>query len=241
MKAFQLALLVVTIGLFLSVPCRAQIQYDYTFLRDKEMLDMQKIIEQPYAELRDQMDSGSFDAADYLAEFQSATRIAMSRPDYDSTRSTAFAPTYTLLREFNIVESVVARLVDEAIAGIQAAKTSPADKTTYMVVLENVIYEFKPLLPTNPEIRKAFEKIRDGQLKVDEKTKSYQLLRSMKIMRSPSLLAQTVLKQLDQRAPNSKERKKEKKPPTEAIDEATMRLKAPTTPPPEAPQSEPKL
>jgi hypothetical protein len=171
----------------------AQVQFDYTVLRTKDPVEMGALIAKTYAGFQSEMTS-DFDPRTYSGEFVSAMRIAFSRPDYDSSRSNFFAPTRRLLHELNILHGTLESLVEEAIAGAQNVKKSPMDRTTYLVVLENIIYEFKPNIATDKRLRSAIEKIGNAKITIDEKTRKFQLLRSMTVMTSPSVLANNVLR-----------------------------------------------
>lgn len=197
---FFLFLLPISMMLALN-PAHGQIQYDYTVLQTKDAVEMQELITRSYKGLEAEMSDSNFDPRAYGGEFVAALRVAMSRPDFDSARATAFGPTRRLLLELEFLNSTIDLLVTEAITQIHDPKTSPMDRTTYMIVLENLIHEFKPDLAKNSAIRKSIARIAEANITIDPKTRNFQLLRSMKVMQSPSDLAKSVLAKIKPVAP----------------------------------------
>ena len=128
-----------------------------------------------------------------LEELKDAMRIVLARPDQDGTRGNAFARLRRELNDLNALSTVLGDLTGEAISSIRSESSSPTRAATYIIVLENMMAELKPEVKNDVGFKKIIEEIRDADLKIPEKVKAQQLIRSMSQPVSPSTTAAKIL------------------------------------------------
>jgi hypothetical protein len=123
-----------------------------------------------------------------------AFKTILSRPNGDNMVSQLIPMVKGRLRDLNAYEDTLYGLADEAIYALTKGKEKPAQKATNLIVLENIISEFRPEVENNKEIKRVFEKIRDSKIKVPKKVINDLRLRGMyKPKSSPSLLAEKII------------------------------------------------
>jgi hypothetical protein len=127
-----------------------------------------------------------------VAELRDGMRIILSRPDIDGGRSAIVSRVRNELRDLNSFEDVLKQLAKEAIAGVK--KGSDSNIQTYLVLLDNMLMEFKPEVDNNKSIRSVIETIRDADIKVPERVIRMQRMKSMGKPKSPSDTAREILK-----------------------------------------------
>lgn len=99
-------------------------------------------------------------------------------------------------------EQAIEVIVDNSISALQQETTAPSDQVTYLILLQNLISEFKPHFEKQYESPKfeasIIEKIALADLQVSGPAKKEVQLNLMKILSSPSELAQSLVEKRQQ-------------------------------------------
>ena len=127
-------------------------------------------------------------------KLREAFKTILSRPNGDNMVSQLMPMIRSRLRDLNAFEDTLMGLADEAIYALTQGKEKPTRKSTNLIVLENILSEFKPETESNKEIKKVFEKIRDAKIEVPKEVKNDLRLRGMyKARTSPSKVAEKII------------------------------------------------
>ena len=135
-------------------------------------------------------------AIQYLED---ATRILLARPDQDGTRAVAFSRLRRELVDLNAFDDVLKDLGKEGIEGLKDSDAPITRQATYVTILENLMAELKPEVPTSPVFKKILEDIRDAKIEISDKVKVQQLLRAMSKPVSPSETAGKILESVEKK------------------------------------------
>lgn len=138
-------------------------------------------------------DQGIVAEPEAIEQLEDATRIVLSRPDQDGTVSNMFSRLRRELQDLNALDEVLANITSESIAALRSDATPINHQSTYLVILENLMAELRPEVPTNPKFKKIIEKIRDADIEVSQEVRNQQRLRSMSRPVSPSATAANIL------------------------------------------------
>ena len=133
---------------------------------------------------------------DALFFFQDAGRIVLARPDFDNIRSMLFLDIRKRLADYDAVEEIIGRLVDEGIWGLRTPETNRVEKLTYAYLLLNIMAELKPELKKNEAFYNMVVRIRDANLKLNEEVNDAAEVKAMISVNSPSEVAKRILKEI---------------------------------------------
>ena len=173
--------------------------YSYSRLALKDLDEMNKIVQSKVRESR-------ASKGDKVFPLREALQAVYSRPNDDFMIDKISSPLRNELDEHMAYESTIRSLVEEACDRLRNAdKIKPVAQVTYLVLLENIMAEFKPRIEEKFE-RALFATIRDAQIQISKKAAAEQKLGMMRPSKSPSLVADELLKALEQ-----KEKEKAKK------------------------------
>lgn len=138
-------------------------------------------------------DAGIQAEPEAIAYLKDAMRIALSRPDQDGFRAAAFARVNRELVDLNSSQTALRQLADEAIGAIQSEEAATNVKATYVVFLENLMAELKPVIETKPWAKQIIEDVRDARLELSESVMRQQRMGLMARPTSPSTTAEAIV------------------------------------------------
>lgn len=165
----------------------AQAMYSYTRLALKDLDEMNAIIKQKMDE------SEKLGADSKVSPLREALQAVFARSNEDLMIEKIITPLKNALEDLDAWESSVNQMVDDAIKGLKDPdKIKPVAQVTYLIMLENVITEFKP------KVKEKFEggviaKIRDAKIELSSAAAKERKLKTMKAVRSPSDTAGEVI------------------------------------------------
>ncbi len=182
--------------LALSLSCLAapkqSTTLDYSKLQTKNLDEMQVMVQAKMKVASTALDDEDVDTA--VTALRDALRIALSRPDSDNMVAGLVSEIRPRLRDLDAFEKTVRQLADEAMAGLKNKKEKPTQRATHLIVLENILGEFKPDVKTNPEVKKLFVEIRDAKIEIPDVVHNDMRLRGMfKAPASPSDIAAKII------------------------------------------------
>ncbi|MGE0761975.1 MAG: hypothetical protein AB7N80_01725 [Bdellovibrionales bacterium] len=128
-----------------------------------------------------------------VEELREALHLILSRPNQDNMLAKLLPDVRKEMANVNAFEDNMASLVSEAIDGLNNDKIPTVHRSTYLIVLENILSEFKPEVRDKEDLRQLFEKIRDAKLKIPKEVTKDLKLRSMLSTESPSERAKRIL------------------------------------------------
>jgi hypothetical protein len=127
-------------------------------------------------------------------DFLPALRLVLSRPNGDNMVSQLLPGLRSKIRENGRIEPPLSRLVDESLDILRAADGDPGRQATRVIVLENILAEFKPEVKSNVRLRAIFEKIRDANIDISKSVISDLRLRGMyRPKLTPSQIAEKII------------------------------------------------
>ncbi len=139
-------------------------------------------------------DRGLIAEPEAVDQLRDATRLVFARPDQDGSRENTFARLRRELSDMNALDDVLRDLSKEGVEALKGdSRHSPREQATYIILLENLMAEIKPEVGTNAGFRKIVENVRDADIKVNERVRNQQLMRSMSRPVSPSETAAKIL------------------------------------------------
>lgn len=183
--------------LLISINSFAGLLFTYSRLATKDLDQMNKLIKEKIKESRKA-------GGDKSIPLKEALQAVFSRPNEDFMIEKILPSLRSELEEHNAYERSVKALVKEAIGALSNAKKfTPEAQVTYAVFLENLLLEMKP------KVKEAFEnsimvQVRDAKIEVTDKAQFERKLRVMKELRSPSEIADLILKELAAKAVEKK-------------------------------------
>lgn len=146
----------------------------------------QKILRANDKDSDDEVDDAASPDQEAVEQLRSALHLILSRPNQDNMLAKIMPDVRKELMSVNAFEDSLSSLTTEAIDGVNNDKLPIVFRSTYLIVLENILSEFKPRLRDEEEIRKVFEKIRDAKVKLPKEVAQDLKLRSMVKTESPS-------------------------------------------------------
>lgn len=125
---------------------------------------------------------------------QEAVQAIYSRPNDDGMIEKVITPLRNELDEQDQWESTMDVLVQEAINALKNPKAfKPVVQSTYAIFLENVVADFKPFAEREGHERKVIRTIRDAKIELSKEAINERKLRTMRVHKSPSVLATAVM------------------------------------------------
>lgn len=164
----------------------AQLKYTFKALDLKEYEEMEALIQR---ELRKRNRSAN-DLAAYRA--QNALRILFSKRDNNGKRMTLFNDIQSQTNEASFLLAMRS-LVEESVLMLSVRNLPQEKKTTYLLILENLIAEVEGY---SGKFKEILEIIAKAKIKLDRRTRTYTRLAMNKVI-SPSKLASKALKRLN--------------------------------------------
>ena len=177
---FSLSFLVLSVS-------SAKLNYHSSQLVTKDLEEMNLLISQKIKVSEDD------EKSDRLFKLREAAMLALSRPDDDGMVEKIFPQVRYALQDEDSYDEAMKVLVRDVIAYLKANETSSKDQVTYLVILENILSEFKPQLKNGGLAKDLYTLIRDAEIKISDKAKLERKLTSMKSSASPSDIALKIL------------------------------------------------
>ncbi len=138
-------------------------------------------------------------------------QAVFSRPNDDGMVTKVYTPLRNELDRLNALEKAYKDLVDEALYALKNNQNFKPDvQVSYAIFLENLIAEFKPLARDISFERSIIEKISKASVELTKEALKERKRRLMKEGESPSVIAQTVLKNIEEEKKNEEARQAEK-------------------------------
>lgn len=162
-----------------------KLKFTYIQLKTKDYGDMKKLVDR-FLKRHDQLNES--------APLKKALRIVLSRPDSDALMI-KFLPSITAsLDDIRALDSTFVELTNEALHRTKARHGTIDEQATYVILLENLVYELKAQKKSWPLAVKLLEKIYEADIKISSNVKESLELRIMKNpVYSPSFLARIAL------------------------------------------------
>lgn len=123
---------------------------------------------------------------------QEAIFTVFSRPNQDNMVSKIITPLRRELKRFKAYPKALNNIIDLSIKGLKDRSKSASSRSTYIIVLQNLMAELQPQMKTDKNIKALYEKIYKSQIKVPQEV-SANLAQSMVSVLSPSESALTLL------------------------------------------------
>lgn len=164
----------------------ADLKMNYSQLAPKDLDQMNQLVLEKLKESKKNNTS--------IEPLKEAVKMVFSRPNEDGTVEKVLPLVKNPLSDQDEWESTVEALVDEAIGILNAPKdVSAKDQATYVIMLENMISEFKPELKKKGFEFRMVEKIANADVSLTKEAKNEKKLGMMRSTNSPSELAQKVI------------------------------------------------
>lgn len=175
-------------------------RYKYNTLQTEDYDQMREKVQQRVLKakgiLKKQKDLSEPADQEAVDELREALLLILSRPNYDNMLSKLMPEVRKELSTLNAFEDSLHAVVSDAISAIDNEHLTKSDRATSLIVLENVLSEFKPELSDKEDIRKLFEKIRDANIKIPKIVEKELRMRSMVGKTSPSVKAKKILERV---------------------------------------------
>ncbi len=174
-------------------------RYKYSELQIKdydEMLSQVKVRVKAASKILKNSEVGSDEDQAAVEELRSALLLMLSRPNQDNMLAKLLPEVRKELVNLSAFEDSLAGLAVESIEGLNNDRLPTVYRSTSLLVLENVLSEFKPEIREKEDLRRIFEKIRDAKLEIPSEVKKDLKLRSMFSVESPSEKADRILKEV---------------------------------------------
>lgn len=201
----------------LASSAEAKVQYDSTTLLLKNSDQVNAMLNEKIkaahklqAKQEDNEDGEIAPEPEALEQLKDALRIALARPERDGARANLYGRVRRELVDVGALDQVLAELTEESLAELRV-QSGPRKSATYVVILENMMWELKPQLAENSSYRKILERIRDAKISITGDTKMKNQLRSMSIVKSPSETATKFLNAVPAAPPEAAPSEKKKK------------------------------
>lgn len=162
------------------------LRYTSSQLALKDLDDMNRLVQLRLRGVR----SGQADAVGLLRE---SLRIIYSRPNEDFMSEKLIGDVHSELADRDEWESSIKDLAEESAARLQNVEgMSPAVQLTYLIILENLLSDFKPDV-NEPWVREWITEVRDAQIKLTREARNERAMKMMKEVKSPSDIAAGIL------------------------------------------------
>lgn len=168
---------------------QAGLLFNYSQLALKDLDQMSQLVNDKIKESKKVRDGR-------MVPLKEALQAVYSRPNDDDMIEKVVAPLRTSLDEIESWEKSISQLTDEAIGAIKNPRPfKPVVQVTYVIFLENLLAEIKPMVKNDGFERRIAEKIRDAKLEITKDAVGERKLRMMKDTVSPSEIAGKILTQ----------------------------------------------
>jgi hypothetical protein len=132
-----------------------------------------------------------------------ALSISLSRTNEDAVAEKLLDTVRYTIESPDIWERSLDSVVQKSIDKLQDETMAPEDQVTYMIILENLVSEFKPEFVKQYKSPKfetnIIEKIARAKLEVSDSAQAESRLNLMKEQLSPSALAQSLITERDRK------------------------------------------
>ncbi len=197
----------VSLVMILSLRVNAGLLFNYSELTIKDLDQITKMVNDKLKESR-KSSSGK------VIPLREALQAVYSRPNPDGMIEKVVSPLRNKLDDLGLWEKTISQLTDEAIGALKHPKTfKPVVQGTYVVFLENLLAEIKPLIFEDGFERKLAERIRDAKIEISKEARNELNVRMMKTFSSPSLIATQILiktSEVKKEVPKNEDLKKDK-------------------------------
>lgn len=176
-------LLSIFVSLFCGSWVSAQSMYSYTRLALKDLDEMNAIIQGKLNESSNALGDSK------LPPLREALQAVFARSNEDLMIEKVITPLRNALDDLDAWESSMDMMVDDAIKGLKDPdKIKPVAQVTYLIMLENVLQEFKPKAMEKYEAS-VINRIRDAKIELTKAASKERRLKTMKNVKSPSEIA----------------------------------------------------
>lgn len=166
----------------------AQTMYSYTRLALKDLDEMNKIVQDKIEQSKNAPGDGK------VGPLQEALQAVFARSNEDLMIEKIITPLKNELEDLESWETSVGSMVDDALRGLKdPEKMKPVAQVTYLIMLENILQEFKPRATDKFEAM-IITRIRDAKIKLSKAASKERRLKTMKDVKSPSDIADGILK-----------------------------------------------
>lgn len=177
---------------FIGVQAQAGLLFNYSQLALKDLDQMNKMVQ---SKIQESKKAGG----NKVIPLKEALQAVFSRSNEDFMIEKIVPQLRVELDEHDAWEKSIQALVKEAIGALKNTRAfKPVVQVTYQIFLENIISELKPRLDEKFE-SKIITQIRDANIVVSKEAANERRLRVMKESTSPSVLAESVLKEHEER------------------------------------------
>ncbi len=199
MKNFKIAL--TTLVLFVSQQSLAGLLYTYNQLAVMELDQLNKLVQDKIKE------SKKSDAK--FVPLKEGFQALFGRPDQDRMLEKVAGPLRTELVNLGDYEKTVTQLTEEAINALTNTRNfKPVAQITYVIFLENLMADMKPVLkPGDSFERKILKKIEKADISITKAATNDLLNRGFQEKKSPSEVASIILDELKNKEAEAKEAK----------------------------------
>lgn len=164
------------------------VTYDRLIIRDLD--EMNKIIRRKITESRN--------SPEKIIPLREAMQIVYSRPNDDFMIEKIAGSLQSELDDLDARETTMRSLIDDGVQALKEPSGLKAEvQVTYAIMLENFMAELRPDAE-KPFERSVFTQIRDANIQTTREAASERSLRIMRKTKSPSEIAETVLKEVEQ-------------------------------------------
>lgn len=161
----------------------------------KDLAQMNEMVQQKITESK-KSSSGK------VVPLKEALQAVFSRPNEDGMIGKITGPLKNELEVHDAWEKSIHELTEEAINALRNSKGfKPDAQVTYLVFLENLIAECKPLVSSEAFEKSIVEKISKAKIEVSKEAQKERKLMQMKNLVSPSEIAQQVLDEAQTSSP----------------------------------------
>ena len=173
----------------------SELTFTYTKLKFLDIDEMNDLLQRRIAAFRKDQDK---------TQIVEALMISLARPNDDNLLEKNMNTIRYSLETNDQWEDSVRVVVKRSIGHLKDPTTAPEDQMTYLVVLSNLLLEFKPEF-SKPDVSPDFEKkmvevIAGADLVVSDEVKKETSLNSMGSVPSPSEIARNMLEEINRKS-----------------------------------------
>lgn len=188
-------------ALLLAIFCTGALaeNYKYNTLMIKDYDEMSSLVQGHIKKARELSDGSGDDSsrdAEAIEHLREALKLVFSRPNSDNMVAKITPELRRELTGFSAYEDTISGIVAEALRQAGNAEGTVSQRSTSLVVLENVLSEIRPESQNNADLRRVIERIKDAKLKISDDVKKDRKVRSMFETKNPSDEAAKILKNL---------------------------------------------
>lgn len=154
-----------------------------------------KAISKAEADAIKMQEQGMDEAGDSQAvsHLRDALQLLLSRPDQDDSlmmRNDTYVRLRSELKKYLSYEDTIRHLATDAIIALKNDKFKPARRVTHLYILYNIMGQIKrEAIEGNESLQKVILKIREANIKFDDKVQGELRMTSMLNLKSPSKIA----------------------------------------------------